>query len=174
MISSARLRFPGCPFVVADAACLPWPRHSLAWYRSERLLLHLRDPSAVLAEAARVLVPGSPIVLADQDLDTMVVSSSRPGLTRRFVHGFTDSVANGHAGTRAGDYLANAGFTQIAVSVVPIVETDLSVALPLLLKQQWRRPGRPGWYPKPICSRGWARSTSATRTGDSCLPCPRS
>ena len=79
-----------------------------------------------------MLAPGSPIVVADQDLDTMVVSSSRPGLTRRLVHAFTN-VANGHAGTRAGDYLADAGFIQVAGSAIPIVETDLSAALPLLL-----------------------------------------
>jgi SAM-dependent methyltransferase len=40
MIGSARLRFPRCAFVVADAARLPWPRRSLSWYRSERVLLH--------------------------------------------------------------------------------------------------------------------------------------
>ena len=148
MISSARLRFPRCPFVVADAARLPWPRHSLAWYRSERLLLHVSDPSAVMAEAARVLAPGSPVVVADQDLDTMVVSSSRPGLTRRLVHTFTDSVANGHAGTRAGDYLADAGFIQVAVSVVPIVETDLSTALPLLLQPAMRAARAAGPVPE--------------------------
>ena len=134
MISSARARFPRCPFVVADAAHLPWSRHSLAWYRSERMLLHLPDPAPALAEAARVLAPGSPVVLADQDLDTMVIASSRPDLTRRLVHAFTDSLANGHAGTRAGDYLADAGFTGIVVSVVPVVETSLTAALPLLIE----------------------------------------
>jgi hypothetical protein len=40
---------------------------------------------------------------------------------------------NGRAGTRAGDYLADAGLTQIAVPVVPIVETELSAAPPPLL-----------------------------------------
>jgi SAM-dependent methyltransferase len=40
MIGSARLRFPRCAFVVADPARLPWPRRSLSWYRSERVLLH--------------------------------------------------------------------------------------------------------------------------------------
>jgi hypothetical protein len=43
---------------------------------------------------------------------------------------FTDAVANGYAGTRASDYLADAGLIQIAVPVVPIVATDLSAALP--------------------------------------------
>ena len=101
-----------------------------------------------------MLVPGSPVVLADQDLDTMVMSSSRPGLTRRIVHAFTDGVANGHAGTRAGDYLADAGFTQIAVSVVPIVETDLSAALPLLLKPAMEAAWAAGLAPGADLS-GW-------------------
>jgi ubiquinone/menaquinone biosynthesis C-methylase UbiE len=134
IIRSARLRFPRCPFVAADATRLPWASHSLGWYRSERMLLHVRDPAAALAEAARVLAPGSPIVLADQDLDTTVISSSKPDLTRQLAYAFTGSVANGHAGTRAGDYLADAAFTQIAVSVVPIVETSLTAALPLLIQ----------------------------------------
>lgn len=134
IISSARLRFPRCSFVVADAARLPWASHSLRWYRSERMLLHVRDPATILTEAARVLAPGSPIVLADQDFDTVVISSSRPGLTRQLSHAFTGIIANGHAGTRAGDYLASAGFDQIAVSVVPIVETSLTAALPLLIQ----------------------------------------
>jgi SAM-dependent methyltransferase len=134
MITSARARFPSCPFVVADAAHLPWPRHRLAWYRSERMLLHLSDPAAALAEAARVLAPGSPVVLADQDLDSMVIASSRPGLTRLLTRAFAGIVVNGQAGTRAGDYLADAGFTEIAVSVIPIVETGLAAALPLIIR----------------------------------------
>lgn len=148
MIRSARLRFPRCPFVVADAARLPLPRQALRWYRSERMLLHLRDPCAVLAEAARVLVPGSPVVLADQDLDTMVVSSSRPDLARLITRAFADSVANGHAGTRAGDYLADAGFAQIKVAVIPIVETGLSAAMPLLLQPAARAALAAGTVPE--------------------------
>jgi SAM-dependent methyltransferase len=148
MIRSSRLRYPRCHFVVADAAHLPWSRHSLSWYRSERMFLHLRDPSTVLAEAARVLAHGSPIVLADQDLDTMVVSSAKPGLTRRLVHAFTDGVANGHAGTRAGDHLADAGFTDIAVSVVPVVETDLSAVLPLLIQPAMHAAAAAGSVPE--------------------------
>jgi SAM-dependent methyltransferase len=148
MIRSARLRFSRCPFVVADAAHLPWPRDSLNWYRSERMMLHVGDPSAVLAEAARVLIPGSPIVLADQDLDTMVFASAKPGLTRRVTYAFADSVANGNAGTRAGDYLADAGFTQVAVSVVPIVETGLSAALPLLIKPAMQAARKAGLVPE--------------------------
>jgi SAM-dependent methyltransferase len=144
MIMSARQRFPRCQFLVADAARLPWPGRSLAWYRAERMLLHLDDPAAVLAEAARVLVPGGTIVLADQDLDTLVIASSRSGLTRQLTHAFMGSVANGHAGTRAGDYLAAAGFAQIAVSVVPIVETALSMALPLVIQPAMRAVGASG------------------------------
>jgi SAM-dependent methyltransferase len=133
MITAARQRFPGCRFVLADACRLPWPRHSLSWYRSERMLLHLTDPVAALTEAARVLAPGSPVVLADQDFDSMVVASSRPDLTRLLTAAFTGIAVNGHAGTLTGDYLADAGFTEIAVSVVPIVQTSLAVAMPLIV-----------------------------------------
>ena len=172
MISSARARFPGCPFVVADAAHLPWSRHSLAWYRSERMLLHLRDPAAALAEAARVLAPGSPVVLADQDLDTMVIASSRPDLTRRLVHAFTDSLANGHAGTRAGDYLADAGFTGIVVSVVPVVETSLTAALPLLIEPAMRAALAAGQAAAADLHDCSASSASVTNRAGSCLLCP--
>ncbi|MGR7002210.1 methyltransferase domain-containing protein [Yinghuangia aomiensis] len=133
MVDTARLRHPDLPFATGDALELPFPEGSLSWYRAERVYLHLADAAAAIAEARRVLVPGGRIVLADPDFDSVVLTGGDPSLTRTLIAGFTDSLANGHAGTRTMADLAAAGFRDIRVDAVPLTFTSLPVAEPLWL-----------------------------------------
>ena len=66
----------------------------------------LRDPQALIAEAARVLAPGGHLLLGHTDFDTLVFSATDLALTRRLVHRFCDTaqpwmtVADGTVGRR--------------------------------------------------------------------------
>lgn len=134
MVRSARERFPACEYTTADATALPFEDESLDWYRSERTYLHIADPLRALAEARRVLRPGGTAVVADQDFDSTVMASSDPALTRAVVAALTDSMANGHAGTRMPALFAEAGFTDITVQALPLAFSSLAPVAPLLIE----------------------------------------
>jgi SAM-dependent methyltransferase len=63
----------GVEFRVADAHALPFPDGSFDAVRSDRVLQHVEDPAAVVAELVRVTRSGGTVVLADTDWDTLVV-----------------------------------------------------------------------------------------------------
>lgn len=132
MVKAAQRRFPSCTFVLGDALSVPFPDGSMRWYRAERVYLHLPDPLAALAEARRVLSPGGTIIVADQDFDSTVITSSHPDLTRKLTTMYTDDLPNGRIGSRMRGLLANAGFTDISVSAHPIVFTDLELIGPYI------------------------------------------
>jgi SAM-dependent methyltransferase len=63
---------------------------------ADRVLCHdvlecLREPDALIMEAARVLRPGGRLVLAHTDYDTLVFASEDLELTRRLVHAYCDT-----------------------------------------------------------------------------------
>ena len=125
LVEASRRRFPDCTFLRGSAAALPFRDHSLQWYRAERVYQHLSDPTSALHEARRVLTPGGTIIVEDQDFDSMVITSADPALTRRILDSFTNSLPHGRCGSRMRGTLAQAGFTDIAVTAIPAVYTEL-------------------------------------------------
>jgi SAM-dependent methyltransferase len=59
MIAVARQRWPAGEFRVGDACELPLETGSVAGYRADKVLHLLNDPARAVAEARRVLAPGS-------------------------------------------------------------------------------------------------------------------
>ncbi|MFN0153306.1 MAG: class I SAM-dependent methyltransferase [Gaiella sp.] len=57
---------PNCSFVSGDAVALPFPDASFDVAGCLRVLHHSADPERVVAELARVTVPGGRVVVADQ------------------------------------------------------------------------------------------------------------
>ena len=131
MLAAARQRRPGAEFLNADVTRLPFPGGALRGYRADKVLHELADPGAAVAEARRVLAAGGRIVLCGQDWDTFVLDSDRPALTRTIVHARADTVAGPRAARQYRTLLVDAGFTEIAVEVRTLVNTD-GVLLPML------------------------------------------
>ncbi|QFQ95106.1 methyltransferase domain-containing protein [Streptomyces phaeolivaceus] len=134
MVDAALTRFPHCRVVKGDAVDLPFGDGELAWYRSERTFVHLHDPAKAVAEAARVLEPGGRIVVADADLDSLVLSSRFPRTTRAVKDAFCAAVPNPHAGTRTAGDLTAAGFTAVEVTPVVVVMRDHASAFALMVE----------------------------------------
>ncbi len=111
-------------FVEADVLRLPFADGEFRGYRADKVLHELAAPAAAVAEARRVLAPGGRIVLCGQDWDTLVLDSDRPALTRAIVHARADTVAGPRAARQHRTLLVDAGFTEVAVEVRTVVDTD--------------------------------------------------
>jgi len=78
MIAEARRRAAGrddVEFRVGDARALDLPDASVDGVRAERVLLHMDDPFAVVAEMARVTRPGGRVVVAEPDWGTLAIDA---------------------------------------------------------------------------------------------------
>jgi SAM-dependent methyltransferase len=135
MISESRARFPQCQYLQAAAAETPFQDGELSWYRAERVYLHLDDVPAAVREARRVLKPGSPVVIADPDLYSTVFGSGYPDVTAKVLDSFRSEIPNPGAGTTTAGYLAEAGFSDIAVTAVVIPVMDYAMAARFTLDQ---------------------------------------
>ncbi|WP_236648113.1 methyltransferase domain-containing protein [Micromonospora sicca] len=131
MIAVARARLPQADLRLGDAYQLPLPDGSVNGYRADKVLHELDDPSRALAEARRVLAPGSRIVLIGQDWDTIVIDSDDPALTRTIVHARADTIPAPRAARRYRNLLMEAGFLRPDVEVRTGVFTDATM-LPML------------------------------------------
>nr|WP_202524381.1 methyltransferase domain-containing protein [Kitasatospora sp. SID7827] len=83
---------PGTAVLRADVHRLPLADGSADRIRTDRLLQHLADPAAALAEAHRVLRPGGRLVAAEPDWDTLAVDHPDPELPRAFTRHLTDRI----------------------------------------------------------------------------------
>ncbi|MBM0206305.1 methyltransferase domain-containing protein [Micromonospora sp. STR1s_5] len=154
MIAVARERWPAGEFHVGDATELPFETGSATYYRADKVLHVLDDPTRAVAEARRVLAPGGRAVLLGQDWDLIAIDSDQPGTTRRLVHAKADSLPSPRVARRYRNLLLDAGFTDPIVEVHTAVFTD-ETALDVLKRITTRRPGSP------------SRPSAPARTGSS-------
>ncbi|MEV4147801.1 methyltransferase domain-containing protein [Amycolatopsis sp. NPDC049691] len=122
--AQARGFFAPPGFVEAGVLRLPFADGGFRGYRADKVLHELADPAAAVAEARRVLASGGRIVLCGQDWDTLVLDSDRPALTRAIVHARADTIAGPRAARQYRTLLVDAGFTEVAVEVRTVVDTD--------------------------------------------------
>ncbi|GHE50807.1 methyltransferase domain-containing protein [Streptomyces capitiformicae] len=134
MVDAAVTRFPHCRFVKGDALALEFGDAELSWYRAERVFVHFHDPTQALSEASRVLKPRGTIVMADPDLDSMVLSSRFPKTTKAVKDAFCSAIPNPHAGTRNAAHLTHSGFTDIEVTPVMVTMSDYASAFHLMVE----------------------------------------
>lgn len=73
VLTAARARNARVPLVRGDAARLPFLDHSFGGARVERVLMHVRDPRAVVKEIVRCVIPGSLITVFEPDWSTFVL-----------------------------------------------------------------------------------------------------
>jgi ubiquinone/menaquinone biosynthesis C-methylase UbiE len=132
MIALARRRFPHRDFRLGAAGSLPFADSSVHGYRAERLYQHLTDPTAALAEARRVLVPGGRIVLIDQDYDFWAIDADDTATTRAIVAAHAATLASPWIGRRHRALLLDAGFEDVAVEANTDMITDYASFKPYL------------------------------------------
>jgi ubiquinone/menaquinone biosynthesis C-methylase UbiE len=109
----------------ADARALSIPTSSVDRVHTDRVLQHVPDPSAVLAEARRVLRMGGTAVFAEPDWDTLVIDYPDHGTARAYTRFITDEVVrNATIGRQLPRLAANAGFSVEKVTPMTAVMRD--------------------------------------------------
>jgi len=117
MVAEARRRAAGrglpVEFRVGRAERLDLPDGSADACRFERVLQHLADPAAALAEAARVLRPGGQVAAFDPDWRRLELMGADPEVTRRVLGVRLRAIPSPDAGARLERLLAGAGFAEV-------------------------------------------------------------
>jgi len=113
-------------FECGTGEALPYPDAKFDKALAARLLLHARDPDAVVQEMARVLKPGGHAVVMDWDYDSVVVDHTDRELTRRLLHWRNDHHGgNNWSGRQLWRRMVTAGFQSLTVHpVVTVVHTE--------------------------------------------------
>jgi len=105
-----------------DAANLPLESRTFDACRSERLFIHLGDPSRALGEMRRVARPGAWIVLVDSDWGSLSIDSPHVGIERRLARFRAEQLlSNGYSGRQLFRLFKESGLTQIEVEAWPVV-----------------------------------------------------
>lgn len=87
-----------------------------------RLLLHAKDPDAIVCEMVRVVKPGGRIVVMDWDFDSVVVDHPERELTRRLLHWRSDHHGgNNWSGRQLWRRMAVAGLKYLSTHPVTTV-----------------------------------------------------
>jgi ubiquinone/menaquinone biosynthesis C-methylase UbiE len=132
MVAEAARRYAGVSYLdirAGDAHQLPVADHSVDRVRIDRVLQHVSDPAAVLAQVRRVLRPGGLVALADNDWDTLVVDDVDTGTSRAYTrYVATEVVRNATIGRQLARLADGAGLTVREVVAQPVVFTDHAAA----------------------------------------------
>ncbi|MFI6924651.1 methyltransferase domain-containing protein [Nonomuraea spiralis] len=132
MVAEARARLAARPLVEVrpgDVHALPLADGSVDRARTDRVLQHVDDPAAVLAEFRRVARPGARIVMAEPDWEGMLIDSPDPDVgpaLARFIA--RRVVRHGTVGRRLARLCAEAGLVVRSVGTVAPVFRDLATA----------------------------------------------
>jgi SAM-dependent methyltransferase len=136
MVATARARMADQPTVrlhQADAHRLPFDDHSMDRARADRVLMHVADPAAVLAELHRVLRPGGLLTLAEPDWDGLAVDHPDLAISRAFTRYIAEHVNRNPAiGRQLPRLASDAGFTLRTVRNTAAVFTDFQEAETIL------------------------------------------
>jgi ubiquinone/menaquinone biosynthesis C-methylase UbiE len=128
MVAEARRRAPGADVRRGDAHALPMADRSADRARTDRVLQHLAQPEAVLAEVFRVLRPGGVLGLAEPDWDTLTVAADDIETSRGFARFTAGQVRNPTIGRELARLTVRAGFEVRSVEAVPAVFRDFETA----------------------------------------------
>ena len=111
-----------------DAARLPFADSSFDATRSERMLQHVREPSAVIGELARVTRGGGRVVLIDTDWTSLSIGCGALDLERLVVASLLRRVArHPDAGRELLHAVAGLPLDVVSVTVHPLTSGDLDM-----------------------------------------------
>ncbi|WP_433372196.1 methyltransferase domain-containing protein [Actinoplanes sp. CA-142083] len=111
-----------------DIHALPLADGSVDRARADRLLQHVSDPQAAIAEVRRVLRPGGLFGMAEPDWDTLAVADDDPGVSRAWSRFVAGRVRNPTIGRELPRLCARAGLEVRSVEPVAVVFHDFETA----------------------------------------------
>jgi len=110
-------------FEAGDVQALRFADESFDAVRAERVLMHVPDPFAALAEMRRVLRPGGRMAALDFDWETQFCDSPYKETTRRIALSFCDAIKNGWIGRSLPRLFREVGMTEISTSLRTVTVT---------------------------------------------------
>jgi ubiquinone/menaquinone biosynthesis C-methylase UbiE len=113
-------------FVQMDAQHLDLPDARFAGVRAERLLQHVPDPAAVLAELVRIAKPGARIVVWEADLDLFVLDAPDYTTSRAMQRFICDGFRHGGIGHELYRRFKDLGLTDVQSTPLTHELTDLA------------------------------------------------
>lgn len=131
MLAEAGRRFAGRTGVAlcrGDLHALPFAGAAVDRARTDRVLQHVADPRAVLAQVRRVLRPGGLLAMAEPDWDSLVVAEQDVPASRSFAGFVAGRVRNATIGRELVRLSAAAGFTVRSVQAVAVLLRDFAAA----------------------------------------------
>ena len=115
--------------VIARAERLPLRKATFDAVRAERLLQHVADPSAVVAEAVRVTKPGGRVVLVDTDWGSFSVDHPDVHAERTIQRSAAElMLANGYIGRQLYRLLNDQNLHGVCAHVTALFVNDYYVA----------------------------------------------
>lgn len=151
-------------FAVGNACKLEYADGEFDACRTERMLCHVPDAPAALAEMARVTRPGGRVVVLDADIDTIVIDPADRAVLRALTNGLADTLANGLIGRQLQRLMRAAGLADVTVDA-RLVDLPLAMAR-LLLDAQLEVLVAGGTVTAAQRDGFWAGAEEAERRGD--------
>lgn len=130
-LAAARRRLdPTLPlrFQEGDLTALPFTDGEFDVVRVERVLQHLDDPAAAVAEMTRVLVPGGRLCVLDSEWASLAVDvgEEHVDLVDRVIGNFLGESSQARIGRALRRTLRRGGLADVEVQVVPFTFTSLA------------------------------------------------
>lgn len=123
----------GVRYLVGDITALGFPDATFDAVRSERVIQHLPDPEAAIAELIRVAAPGGRICLIDTDWESLLMEGMPAGYQREIrLLAKSIGVELKPAGRLLRSQLVRAGLTSVTAEPIAIPMSDRHAAGTLL------------------------------------------
>lgn len=111
-------------FARGDVHRLPFADGVFDAAHTERVLMHVERPDAVIAELRRVVKPGGWVVCVEPDIAGMRVDHIDPGAMRALVDGFCRTIRNPAMGLELSRRFRAAGLVERSIEALTEIEHD--------------------------------------------------
>lgn len=112
-------------FIQGNIQALPFADESFDGCRAERVLQHVADPEAALAELIRVARPGAMIVVTDSDHGMTALNGSDRRLTMKALACWAGAITNGWIGRQLPGMFTRHGLRDITIIPSASVYTSI-------------------------------------------------